>query len=354
MPAPVRFALAGYGAWGRYHASSIASNPEAELVAVTAASEASRAAAAADYPQARIFADPLEMITTTDCDVVDIVTPSHTHRTIAEAALAAGRFVLLEKPLATTLEDCQAIVRAAEAAGGRLAIGHEFRFSSQWGEIRRLIDQGTIGRPQYVLVELSRKPYRLGADGWRYDPDRVGSWVLEEPIHFFDLARWYLSESGDPVELVAYGNSRDPARPALYDNFSAMFRCHDGAYAVVSQTLAAFEHHQTVKISGTTGALWAGWSGALDRTTEPSCFLKVFDGETVRDEPLPRASGEVFELCEEIADCVRCVREDTPPVAGAWDGLWSAGLCLLAEESIRQGRPLPVANLLAETSAGAP
>jgi myo-inositol 2-dehydrogenase/D-chiro-inositol 1-dehydrogenase len=154
--------------------------------------------------------------------------------------------------------------------------------------------------------------------------------------------------------LVAYGNSRDPARPALYDNFSAMFRCHDGAYAVVSQTLAAFEHHQTVKISGTTGALWAGWSGALDRTTEPSCFLKVFDGETVRDEPLPRASGEVFELREEIAACVRCVREGSPPVAGARDGLWSAGLCLLAEESIRQGRPLPVANLLAETSAGAP
>lgn len=352
MATPVRFALAGYGAWGRYHASAIASNPQAELVAVTAVSAASRAAAAADHPQATIFADPLEMIAATDCEAVDIVTPSNTHRRIAEAALAAGRFVLLEKPLATTLADCQAIVRAADAADGRLAIGHEFRFSSQWGEIRRLIDQGTIGRPQYVLVELSRKPYRLGADGWRYDPVRVGSWVLEEPIHFFDLARWYLAGSGDPVELVAYGNSRDPARPALYDNFSAMFRCDDGAYAVVSQTLAAFEHHQTVKISGTRGALWAGWSGALDRTTEPSCFLKVFDGETLRDEPLPRASGEVFELREEINACVRCVQEGIPPVAGARDGLWSAGLCLLAEESIRQGRPLPVADLLAGTVAG--
>lgn len=352
MATPVRFALAGYGAWGRYHASAIASNPDAELVAVAAPSEASRAAAAADHPQATIFGNPLEMIAKTDCEAVDIVTPSHTHRGIAEAALAAGRFVLLEKPLATTLEDCQAIVRAADAAGGRLAIGHEFRFSSQWGEIRRLIDQGTIGRPQYVLVELSRKPYRLGADGWRYDPARVGSWVLEEPIHFFDLARWYLADSGDPVELVAYGNSRDPARPALYDNFSAMFRCHDGAYAVVSQTLAAFEHHQTVKISGTRGALWAGWSGALDRTTEPNCFLKVFDGETLRDEPLPRASGEVFELREEIAACIRCVQEDTRPVAGALDGLWSAGLCLLAEESIRQGQPLPVADLLAGTVTG--
>lgn len=353
MSTPVRFALAGYGAWGRYHAASIASDPDAELVAVTAASETSRSAAAADHPQVSIFADPLEMIAAIDCDVIDIVTPSHTHRDIAEAALAAGRFVLLEKPLATTLEDCRAIVRAAEAAGGRMAIGHEFRLSSQWGEIHRIIKHGKIGRPQYVLVELSRKPYRLGAEGWRYDQNRVGSWVLEEPIHFFDLARWYLAESGDPIELFAYGNSRDLARPTLYDNFSAMFRCGDGAYAVVSQTLAAFEHHQTVKISGTQGALWAGWSGALDRTTEPTCFLKVFDGVTVRDEPLPQASGEVFELRAEIAACVRCVRDGVPPVAGPRDALWSAGLCLLAEESIRQGRPLPVAGLLEGSIAGA-
>lgn len=353
MAAPVRFALAGYGAWGRYHAASITGNPDAALVAVAAPSEASRAAAAAAHPEAPIFADPLAMIAAVDCDVVDIVTPSHTHRALAEAALAAGRFVLLEKPLATTLADCRAIARAAAAAGGRLAVGHELRLSSQWGEIRRIIDQGTIGRPQYVLVELSRKPYRPGAAGWRYDPDRVGSWVLEEPIHFFDLARWYLAASGDPVELVAYGNSRDPARPALYDNFSAMFRYADGAYAVVSQTLAAFEHHQTVKVSGTQGAVWAGWSGALDRTTEPSCFLKVFDGERLVEEPLPRASGEVFELREEIAACVRCVRDGVPPVADARDGLWSAGLCLVAEESIRRGGPLPVGDLIGDGAGAA-
>ncbi len=354
MATPVRFALAGFGAWGQFHAASITGNPDAELVAITAPSDASRAAAAEAYPNARIFADGLEMIAATDCDVVDIVTPNHTHRTLAEAALKAGRFVLLEKPMATSLDDCLAIHAAAEVTGGRLAIGHELRLSSQWGEIRRIIERGTIGRPQYVLVELSRKPYRPGAGGWRFDQTRVGSWVLEEPIHFFDLARWYLSDSGDPVELVAYANSRDPARPALYDNFSAMFRCGDGAYAVVSQTLAAFEHHQTVKVSGTKGSLWAGWSGALDRTTEPSFFLKVFDGETLRDDPVPRASGEVFELREEIAACVRCVKEGAAPVASARDGLWSAGLCLLAEESIRQGRPLPVADLLSGESGTGP
>lgn len=345
MP-PVRFALAGFGAWGKLHAQSIAMNPEAKLVAITAPSEASRQEAAQLYPEAKIFADANEMIAQVEFDIIDIVTPSHTHREIAIAAMQRGRHVLLEKPMAITLDDCKAIVAAAQECGVQLAVGHELRLSSQWGEIKKVIQRGTIGDPQYVLVELLRKPYRLGASGWRYDQSRVGSWVLEEPIHFFDLARWYLEGSGDPVELYAYGNSRDPQRPDLFDNFSAMFKYPNGSYAVVSQTLAAFEHHQTVKVSGTKGALWAGWSGSLDRTLEPTYFLRVFDGETLEEVKIEKHSGEVFELREEIAQCIRMVRGQGAPAATGRDGLWSAGLCLVAEESIRRKQPLPVAEML--------
>lgn len=345
MP-PVRFALAGFGAWGKFHAQSIVGNPDAQLVAISAPSAASREEARNMYPDARIFADSLEMIAACEFDILDIVTPSHTHRQIALAAMQKGRHVLLEKPMAITLEDCKAIVSGAREHGVHLAVGHELRLSSQWGEIKNIINRGTIGEPQSVLVELSRKPYRQGASGWRYDQSRVGSWVLEEPIHFFDLARWYLEGSGNPVEMQAYANSRDPLRPTLYDNFSAMFKYANGSYAVVSQTLAAFEHHQTVKVSGTKGALWAGWSGAQDRTLEPTAFLKVYDGETLEEVQLSRQSGEVFELREEIAQSVAMVRTGRQPVATGLDGLWSAGLCLVAEESIRQGKPLPVGEML--------
>lgn len=346
MSTPVRFVLAGFGAWGKHHAKSIHDNPDAKLIAIAAPTEATRAEAKAAYPDAHIFADARPMIEQAEFDILDVVTPSHSHCDIALTAIKRGKHVLLEKPLATSLDDCKAIVNAATEYGVKLAIGHELRLSSQWGEIKMLINGGSIGQPQYVLVELSRKPYRLGASGWRYDPTRVGSWVLEEPIHFFDLARWYLEGSGNPVELYAYGNSRDPSRPQLFDNFTSMFQYADGSYAVVSQTLAAFEHHQTVKVSGTRGAVWAGWSGALDRTLEPSFFLKVFDGETLVDHPIAGASGEVFELREEIAECIRMVRGERHRLATGLDGLWSAGLCLVAEESIRQKKPLPVSELL--------
>jgi myo-inositol 2-dehydrogenase/D-chiro-inositol 1-dehydrogenase len=343
---PVRFGLVGFGAWGQFHAQSIAGNPQAQLVAITAPSAASREAAAKAYPAAKIFTDHRQMLAETKLDLVDIVTPSHTHLDMATAALTAGCHVLLEKPMALRIEDCQAIVRLAEERGLKLAVGHELRVSSLWGEIKHRIDRGVIGSPQYVLVELLRKPYRLGASGWRYDRERVGSWVLEEPIHFFDLARWYLESAGDPVELYARGNSRDPQRPDLYDNFSAMFSYANGAYAVVSQTLAAFEHHQTVKVTGTKGAIWAGWSGVMDRTLEPTSFLKVFDGTKLEDVTLQRHAGEVYELRTQIDRCIQMVRGEGEPPSSGRDGLWSTALCLIAEDSIRQQRALPIGKIL--------
>jgi len=234
----------------------------------------------------------------------------------------------------------------ARAKGLTFAIGHELRLSSQWGRIRSLIEEDAIGSPQYVLVELSRKPYRPGADGWRSDIARVGNWILEEPIHFFDLARWYLSDHGDPVSVSGAANSIHADHPELQDNFSAILKWQGGPYAVVSQTLAAFEHHQTVKVTGTRGALWAGWSGAIDRTDKPSCFLKHFDGETVHDLELKKQSGEIFELRAEIEMMVRCIRSAENPVATAEDGYWSVAMCLAAQASVDQGIPVEFNSFL--------
>ena len=108
-------------------------------------------------------------------------------------------------------KNCKIIRRRGvirRASGRVLSIGHELRLSSQWGEIKSTIDRGEIGEPRYILVELSRRPYRLGADGWRYDIGRVGNWILEEPIHFFDLARWYLSGAGAPADVYATASAR--------------------------------------------------------------------------------------------------------------------------------------------------
>jgi myo-inositol 2-dehydrogenase/D-chiro-inositol 1-dehydrogenase len=187
------------------------------------------------------------------------------------------------------------------------------------------------------MIELWRNPYRLGTDGWRYDIRRVGNWILEEPIHFFDLARWYFGGCGDPLSVYARANARDPQRPELQDNFSAIVDFPDGRYAVISQTLSAFEHHQVAKLTGSKGSLWASWSGAMDRALHPTFFLKHFDGEKLVEVPVPKAAGEVYELAEEITGMAAAVRGRCPPRVTGDDGLWSVAMCLKAQESVDTG-----------------
>lgn len=336
----VRFGLVGFGAWGKHHADAISKSKDSELVAITARSQQSVEAAQAAYPNARVYQDYRQMLDHEQLDCVDVVVPSYLHHEIASAVLQAGCHLLLEKPMGVSLEECDSLIQCAQKNDRLLAVGHELRLSSLWGRAKQMIDDGFIGQPLYALVELSRNPYRQGADGWRYDIARVGNWILEEPIHFFDLARWYLSASGDPVSVFATANSSQADHPELQDNFSAILNFEGGAYAVVSQTLCAFEHHQTIKITGTRGALWASWSGAMDRTRHPTFSLRAFDGDSVQEVPIEKMTGELFELEDQVQVVAESILHDSPLHCTAADGRWSVAMCLAAQASVDAGQPV--------------
>jgi myo-inositol 2-dehydrogenase / D-chiro-inositol 1-dehydrogenase len=337
----VRFGLIGYGAWGSHHARCIVESPRAKLAAIAARSEATQAKARQDHPSAKVYGDFRRMLASEELDAVAIALPSNLHFEAAQASLEAGRHVLLEKPMALSIEHCDALNNLASRKGKLLAVGHELRQSSLWGKAKEMIDAGAIGEPRYCLIELWRKPYRLGADGWRYDINRVGNWILEEPIHFFDLARWYFSKAGDPVSVFAQASERRAEHPELQDNFSAFLRFGNGSYAVISQTLAGWEHHQIAKVTGREGALLASWSGAMDRTFEPTFSLRHQRGEAESVQvPVARMSGEVYELRDEFDHFTRAVLEGQPLTATGTDGKWSVAMCLKAQESVDTKREI--------------
>jgi len=287
-----------------------------------------------------------EAITADNVDVVDIVLPNHMHAEVGCAGLTAGKDVLLEKPMATTRADCDRLLAAERSSGRIVSIGHEFRLSTQWGRAKRLIDEGAIGDPMFVNINLFRNAYRTGADGWRYDRSRVGSWILEEAVHFFDFALWYLAAQGDPSSVRAFGNQRAERPAGMYDNFSALLRFAGGAYATITQSVAGFEHHLIVEITGTHGALRTAWSGTMDRDHHPvyefSVQPKGFPFERGVREAAHESvaiSGEVYELKEQIRLTAAALRERHALVSGE-EARKRVICCVEAERSVRENREI--------------
>lgn len=330
---PMRVGLIGYGAWGRCHAAALRRIEAVTLAAVLCNGAAAVAAAEADLPGVAVERS-LDGLLARDLDAVDIVAPNHLHADFAVAALNAGRHVLLEKPLATTIEDCERIIAASRTSGRQVSVTHEMRASPQWGRIRQEIATGTIGRPRFASFTLFRHPFRAGSAGWRHDRARVGSWLLEEPVHFFDLLLWYFAESGDPVSLHATGTGG-----ALADNITATVCFADGAAFVVTQMLGGFGHHCSLALSGSDGAVRTWWSADTARSAAPRFALEIRRGRAEPEAVAIAASGEVIELEAQLAAAIGGLREGRS-VLPPEEAMKSVRLCLAAEAACRSGQTL--------------
>jgi myo-inositol 2-dehydrogenase / D-chiro-inositol 1-dehydrogenase len=337
---PTRVALAGFGAWGLMHARAIEAIDDAEVVAILVRSEASRAAAAQAVPAARLFDRYEQLLEIDGVDVVNVLLPNHLHAEAAVAALEAGRHVLLEKPLGLSLTQCDAVADASRRTGRLVAVNHELRVSRQWGLVQERIARGDIGEVRHQHLSLFRKAFRTGAGGWRYDRERVGSWVLEELVHFIDLVLWYGERGGMPASVTAFGGNR--SQP-LSDHFTMVLEWADGATAVLNQCLGGFEHHTVLEVAGSDGALRTWWSGTMDRTTTPSFDLRLRSGTSdAQTLPIP-LSGEVFELEENLRQAYAGFAEGRsvmPPDAARR----SVAVALAAERSWLEGCTLPLAD----------
>jgi myo-inositol 2-dehydrogenase/D-chiro-inositol 1-dehydrogenase len=297
LPIQTKVALAGFGAWGQMHARAIAAIAGAEVVAILVRSETARDAALQIAPSARLYDSLDELLAQPDVDVVNVLLPNHLHAQTAVAAMQAGRHVLIEKPVGLSLEECDAVLEASKRYGRLAADNHELRVSRQWGLVKDCIERGDLGEIRHQHLSLFRKPFRQGSGGWRFDRERVGSWVLEELVHFIDLVLWYRASAGLPLSVKAFGGDRSQA---LSTHFTLVMEWPDGVTAVLNQCLGGFEHHTVMEVAGSHGALRTWWSGAMDRTTKPDFELKIRSGDAEVEALTIPLSGEVFELEEHL------------------------------------------------------
>jgi myo-inositol 2-dehydrogenase / D-chiro-inositol 1-dehydrogenase len=334
-PPLLRVGLIGAGRWAAVHRDALPRGGAA-LVAVATGTEASAERVRREWgvpatSDVGAFLDEA-------LDAVIIASPNALHASHARAVLASGRHVLVEKPMATTAGDARALAEAASRHPDLVvAVGHEMRVFTLFERVKRLLGGGSIGTPVHLALSLWRRPYRTGAGGWKSDQTMLGSTILEEPIHYLDLARWYL---GTPTTVAAWATSR-PGREALWEQLDVRLEFASGAAATVTRSIAAYGHAVELKVVGTGGALHAWWRGSMDLDPEPEVGLIVHDGETHRVEVDPR-TGHAFDVWLQTAAFVGAIRSGARPPADAEDGRIAVELCLAVERALMERRAVSV------------
>jgi len=321
-------ALVGAGRWASVHRLAL-QRGGGRLVAVAAGNCVENEHVRTEW-QVPCTTDLGELLAIPGVEAVIIASPNDLHAPQAVAALEAGKHVLVEKPLALDVASARRVVDAAAANARVLAVGLEMRVFGLFAHVKTLLDDGVLGAPVHLALDLFRRPYRSGSGGWKQDPRRLGSAVLEEPIHYLDLARWYL---GEIITLEAWATSR-PGREQLREQLDVRLTSEHGAVGLVTRSIAAGGHAVDLRLVGERAALRATWRGRMDLDPRPAVRLELHEPEGSRLLPVSAATGHAHDLWRQTAAFVRAVREGTEPGATGADGVASVALCLAVERSL--------------------
>jgi UDP-N-acetyl-2-amino-2-deoxyglucuronate dehydrogenase len=223
----LKTAVVGYGKVAHTHAEALASIPESEFVAICGR-DAAKARAFAEQYCVRPYTSVDEMVRA-GVQAVVVATPHPAHASVTTAALRAGAHAIVEKPLASSLEDCDAMIAAARAGGRTLAMISQRRLYAPTRRVREAIDAGKLGRPVLGTVTMlgwrSEEYYR--SDPWRGSWNGEGGGVLvNQAPHQIDLLQWFM---GDVDELYgAWANLNHPTIE-VEDTSIAVLRFRSGA-----------------------------------------------------------------------------------------------------------------------------
>jgi len=248
----MRFALIGFGAIGQFRASSLKRTAGAELkLIVEPVAEKREAAQKLGYQTAASMDAALG---SKEIDAVIISTPPNLHRAHCEAALAAGKHVLCEKPLATTVEDAKAIVAAAKRAGKVLGTGYNYRFYPAIAKARELIAQGEIGEVDHVKSFAGHPGGPEFTHPWVHDPKVMGGGALmDNGTHVADLTLHFL---GKTTETAGFTGNRIWNFGGSEDNGYVLMRTAEGRVGMLHASWSEWRGYRFhLDITGTGGTI---------------------------------------------------------------------------------------------------
>jgi scyllo-inositol 2-dehydrogenase (NAD+) len=329
--------LIGLGRLGRVYARDLATRiPETRLPAVADVSPGLAAQIAEEFDVAEAYQDPREMIASPNVDAVVIVSPTHTHKDLAIAALERGKPVFCEKPLALSLAECREVQDAVTRHNGFFQMGFMRRFDPGYVAGKKQVDEGRIGTP-CVFKATSRDPYRPSLE--YANPASSGGILVDMGIHDFDLARWFM---GEVATVSAIGGTL--AYPELatigdIDNAIATLVFANGRLGVIDLTRNGFYGYDiSTELLGTAGTVRIGYI----RETPILMMTK----NTIAHDTVPYFM-ERFERAYtlQLQNFAQNVLADREPPVKVSDGIDALRVALAATEACRTGQSRAVASI---------
>ena len=329
-----KFAVIGLGWFGEKHCEALAAIPGAQIYALCTRTESRLNEIAARFEVKHTYTDYRELLKNPEVEVVNVVTMWDQHTAPVLAALEAGKHVFLEKPMASTINDCQAIVTAAEKSKGFFMVGHICRFNPRYAAAKQEIESGKIGK---ILSLYARRNIPASVtDGLL---DKIGP-IIGDGVHDTDLMLWY---TGARVETAYAQTTR--MRDRKYPDLGwTMYRFDSGATGILENVWCLpkgtpFQIDERMEIIGTKGSLHI-------QETHPNYSVCDENGWRSPDTTYWPTWGGTLRgaLSEELAYFARCVQQKRKPeIITPAESLAAVEACLAAEESAATGKVVQLA-----------
>jgi len=279
-----------------------------------------------------------------DVQAVIVTSETNRHADLVEAACAAGKHILCQKPMATTLADCDRIIEAVERSGVHFQMAFQMRCDPLNQQMKRWVEEGAVGRigalrRRHCINFLFNPDVAKGATAWHVDPVANVGMFFDDAVHAADFLYWLM---GRPASVMAeIDNVLTNVAPD--DTGIAVYRWPgDGAMGVLFNSSVTLAGENTTEIYGDEGVIIQNYDDGVSVAHAPpgAPALKLFRKSTgtweTFDHPLPANHGE--RLAAVPRPWLDNLLSGAPPTITARDGKISVEMCLAAYQSTREGR----------------
>ena len=334
----------GAGARGRGFIRSLDRNRRGRVVAVADSHGPSLEKARESLPQGcAVYEDPTDVLAAAEVDLVYVATPGCTHADLAVAALGAGKAVLCEKPMGTTVEDCDRIVEAVQRTGRFFAVAMQNRYSHWARTTAELIHSGEIGQAKMMWCHEFRKPFASSKVGnWIVFHDTSGGPFVEMNAHHWDLFNGWAQAPATKVHALTQ-NTGAHAPGDIWDCGWANVEYANGIIASLGLSMITPHGHDlTMGVIGTHG-----WAKAVRTRDGASVRHYASNSPQERTYPAHLPAGQAASanadaesnMMDRLFDCIEEGAE--PPTSCLW-GREAVLVGIAAEMSAREGRAIPM------------